>query len=75
MAERRAALRLSREQSTLGLDIQTVTSVPDLPTPGDVRNTPDSPDSIDDDHAFADVLDEDVPVDDDQIYDDVLEDV
>ena len=75
MAERRAALRLSRQQSTLGLDIQTAASVPDLPTPGGVRNTPDSPDGIDDDHAFVDVLDEDVPVDDDHIYDDVLEDV
>ena len=75
MAERRAALRLSRQQSTLGLDIQTAASVPDLPTPGGVRNTPDLPDGIDDDHAVVDVLDEDVPVDDDHIYDDVLEDV
>jgi hypothetical protein len=75
MAERRAALRLSRQQSTLGLDVQAAANVTELPTATRVLNAPESPENIDDDHAFVDDLDEDFPVDDGHFYDDVLEDV
>lgn len=74
IGERRAALRLSREQSTLGLDIQTATAVTDLPTARKVLGTPESFDP-DEGDTFSDELDEDVPMDDGHFYDEVLEDV
>jgi transposase InsO family protein len=74
MAERRAALRLSRQQSTLGLDVHAAISVPELPTATRVLNTPESPDA-DGASTFVDELDEDLTVDDGHFYDDVLEDV
>jgi transposase InsO family protein len=75
MAERRAALRLSRQQSTLGLDVQAATRVPELPTAARVFTTPESTDSSADASRFIDELDEDINVDDGHFYDDVLEDV
>jgi hypothetical protein len=76
MAERRAALRLSRQQSTLGLDTRAAVSVPELPTASRVLNTPESLDSgLDDATCFNDELDDDLTVDDGHFYDDVLEDV
>jgi transposase InsO family protein len=74
MAERRAALRLSRQQSTLGLDVQAAVSVPELPAAAAVLNLPESHDP-DDASVFVDELDEDVAVDDRHFYDEVLEDV
>lgn len=75
MAERCTALRLSREQSTLGLDLQAAISVRELPTAAGVLNTPESDRGADDVTGFIDELDEDVTVDDGHFYDDVLEDV
>jgi hypothetical protein len=74
MAERRAALRLSRQQSTLGLDVQAAISVPELPTAKRVLNTPESP-GADDASTFVDELDDDFSVDDGHFYDEILEDV
>ncbi|GAB1815919.1 transposase [Mycobacterium sp. MUNTM1] len=74
MAERRAALRMSRQQSTLGLDVHAAVNVSELPTAIRVRNTPESPDARDA-TAFVDDLDEDLTVDDGHFYDEVLEDV
>jgi hypothetical protein len=76
MAERRAALRLSRQQSTLGLDVHTGVTVSNLPTATRVLSGLACGES----HAaestdFADDLDEDPRVDDGHFYDDVLEDV
>lgn len=74
MAERRAALRLSRQQSTLGIDIHAAVSVPELHTAERVLHAPESP-HADDETSFVDELDEDVMVDDGHFYDEVLEDV
>lgn len=74
MAERRAALRLSRQQSTLGIDIHAALSVPELPTAARVLHAPESP-QADDETGFVDELDEDVMIDDGHFYDEVLEDV
>lgn len=73
MAERRAALRLSRQQSTLGLDIQAAISVAESPTAARALNTPEP--CIDDVGMFVDELDEDFTVDDGHFYDEILEDV
>lgn len=67
MAERLAAIRLSREQSTLSIDAKTAVSVAELPTAqrlldGDVP-------------GFEDELDDDPLIDDGHFYDEVLEDV
>jgi transposase InsO family protein len=76
MAERKAALRLSRQQSTLGLDVHEAASVSQLPAARAVLTTPEDPDgSIDQEDAFVDELDDDFTVDDGHFYDDVLEDV
>jgi transposase InsO family protein len=76
MAERRAALRLSRQQSTLGLDVQMAANSPELPTAKGILSTSRIPEDSDTDSAdFADDLDEDPRVDDGHYYDDVLEDV
>lgn len=74
MAERRAALRLSRQQSTLGIDVQAATSVPELPTAQRLLHTPESA-QADDVSTCVDELDEDVMVDGGHFYDEVLEDV
>jgi hypothetical protein len=75
MAERRAALRLSRQQSTLGLDVLAAITVPDLPTAKRILNTPESIQTVDNVDPFIDELDERLPADGGQYYDDVLEDV
>ncbi len=76
MAERRAALRLSRQQSTLGLDVQAAISVRELPTAARVLHASHSRDAAaDDETGLIDELDEDVMVDDGHFYDEVLEDV
>jgi hypothetical protein len=67
MAERRAALRLSREQSTLSIDAKTAVAVNELPTAQRLLHG-DGPE-------FEDELDDDPLVDDGHFYDDVLEDV
>jgi hypothetical protein len=74
MAERRAALRMSRQQSTLGLDVQPAVHVPELPTAKRVLTTPGSSDA-DDASTLVDELDEDFSVDDGHFYDEILEDV
>jgi transposase InsO family protein len=76
MAERRAALRLSREQSTLGIDTKAGVAVAELPTARRVLNDErlDGPE-LDGDPDFTDDLDDDPQVDDGHFYDDVLEDV
>ncbi|BCO81748.1 Mu transposase C-terminal domain-containing protein [Mycobacterium paraintracellulare] len=73
MAERRAALRLSRQQSTLELDVQMSISVPELPAGTRVHNAPEP--CVDDAGMFVDELDEDFTVDDGHFYDEILEDV
>lgn len=76
MAERRAALRLSRQQSTLGLDVHDAASVSQLPTARKVLNAGEGPDgSSDEEDAFVDELDDDFKLDDGHFYDDVLDDV
>jgi transposase InsO family protein len=76
MAERRAALRLSRQQSTLGLDLQMAANSPELPTAKGIFSTSPIPEDSDTDSAdFGDDLDDDPRVDDGHFYDDVLEDV
>jgi len=67
MAERRAALRLSREQSTLSIDAKTAVAVDELPTAQRLLHG-DGPE-------FEDELDDDPLIDDGHFYDDVLEDV
>ncbi|WP_084032530.1 Mu transposase C-terminal domain-containing protein, partial [Mycobacterium avium] len=73
MAERRAALRLSRQQSTLELDVQMSISVPELSAGTRVHNAPEP--CVDDAGMFVDELDEDFTVDDGHFYDEILEDV
>lgn len=67
MAERRAALRLSREQSTLSIDAKTAVTVAGLPTAQRLLHG--------DDPEFEDELDDDPLIDDGHFYDEVLEDV
>lgn len=73
VAELRAALRLSRQESTLGIDVHTAVSVPELPSADRVLNTPE-PAQAGDETTFVDGLD-DVVIDDGHFYDEVLEDV
>jgi hypothetical protein len=74
MAERLAVLRLSRQESTLGIDIHAAVSVAELPTAARVLHPPESP-IAGDGTGFVDELDEDVMVDDGHFYDEILEDV
>jgi transposase InsO family protein len=75
MAERHAALRLSRQQSTLGLDVQTAAMMPESSTVRDDLAAVSSSEGADTDGGgFADDLDEEIGVDDGDFYDDVLED-
>lgn len=67
MAERRAALRLSREQSTLSIDAKTAISVVELRTAQSLLH--------DEAPGFEDELDDDPVIDDGHFYDEVLEDV
>ena len=67
MAERRAALQLSREQSTLSIDAKTAVTVAGLPTAQRLLHG--------DDPEFEDELDDDPLIDDGHFYDEVLEDV
>jgi hypothetical protein len=75
MAERRAALRLSRQQSGLALDVKQAVSVPELPTAQRILDTTTATESEAGDSGFVDELDDDPRVDDGHFYDDVLEDV
>ncbi len=76
MAERRAALRLSRQQATLGLDLQMAANSPEFPTvKGNLSTSPIPEDSDTDSADFGDDLDDDPRVDDGHFYDDLLEDV
>jgi hypothetical protein len=75
MAERRAALRLSRQQSTLGLDVHEAALVPQLAAAYPLPNTAEGPDGCTgEEDAFVDELDEDFTIDDGHFYDGVLED-
>jgi transposase InsO family protein len=75
MAERIAALRLSRQQSTLGLDVHEAALVPQLAAEYLLPNTAEGPDGrTGADDAFVDELDEDFTIDDGHFYDGVLED-
>lgn len=77
MAERRAALRLCREQSTLGIDATAATAVADLSSVKKVFGA-QGPRRDDEGGAptdFTDDLDDDPRIDDGHFYDDVLEDV
>lgn len=68
MAERRAALRLSREQASLSLDARAAAlTVSDLPTAQHVLHGEEI--------EFTDELDDDPHIDDGHFYDEVLEDV
>jgi len=67
MAERRAALRLSREQSTLSIDAKSAVMVADLPTAQRAIRGEDV--------EFTDELDDDPAIDDGHFYEEVLEDV
>ena len=76
MAERRAALRLSREQSTLGIDTKARVAVAELPTARRVLNDERLDGlELDGNPDFTDDLDDDPQVDDGHFYDDVLEDL
>jgi transposase InsO family protein len=76
MAERRAALRLSREQSTLSIDTKAGVAVAELPTAQWVINRSRHPGAEEDDNfGFTDDLDDDPRVDDGHFYDDVLQDI
>jgi transposase InsO family protein len=75
-AELRAALRLSRQQSTLGVDVQTAVNALELPTAKRVLAATSASESADRDEAgFVDDLDDDLVVDDGHFYVDVLEDI
>ncbi|MGO9154455.1 transposase [Mycobacterium sp.] len=75
MAERRVALRLSREQSGLALDVKQAVHVPELPTAKRILDAAIATEIEPDDPAFADELDDDPAVDDGHFYEDVLEDI
>lgn len=78
MAERRAALRLSREQSSLTLDVKQAAHVPELPTAQRILGALTAVETAPDDPGFADDLDDlddDPPTGDGHFYEDVLEDV
>jgi transposase InsO family protein len=78
MAERRAALRLSREQSSLTLDVKQAAHVSELPTAQRILGALTAVETAPDDPGFADDLDEfddDTPIGDGHFYEDVLEDV
>jgi len=75
-AELRAALRLSRQQSTLGLDVQTAVNALELPTAQRVLGAASASDDTErGDAGFVDDLDDDMAVDDGHFYDDILEDL
>ena len=76
MAERRAALRLSREQSSLSIDTKAGVAVAELLTAQWVISRGRHPGAEEDDNfGFTDDLDDDPRVDDGHFYDDVLQDV
>lgn len=75
MAERRAALRLSREQSSLALDVKQAAHVPELPTAKRILGALTATEIGPDDPGSADELDDDPRIDDGHFYEDVLEDV
>jgi len=74
MAERRAALRLSREQSGLALDVKKAAHVPESPMKQQISESSASTEAADD-PEFIDELDDDPHTDDGHFYDDILEDV
>jgi transposase InsO family protein len=67
MAERIAALRLSREQANLSIDAKAAVTVPELRTAQRLLHGEET--------EFTDDLDDDPTIDDGHFYDDVLEDV
>lgn len=67
MAERLAAIRLSRQQSTLSIDAKTAVSVAELPTALRLLHGEEP--------GIEDELDDDPHIDDGHFYDEVLEDV
>ena len=67
MAERRAALRLSREQSNLSIDAIAAVAVTDLPGA--------RPALSGEEPVFADELDDDPDIDDGHFYDNLLEEL
>jgi transposase InsO family protein len=73
LAERRMALRLSREQHSLGMDLAA--AQPDLPKLTSSRTQVDATDTAQDAAAFVDELDETPAVVDDGFYDDILDDI
>jgi transposase InsO family protein len=75
MAERRAALRLSRQQSGLPVDVKQAVGVAGLPTAQRILDTSTATVIEADDPGFADELDDDPRIDDGHFYEDVLEDV
>jgi transposase InsO family protein len=75
MAERRAALRLSREQSGLSFDVKQAAGVPELPAAQPILDTPTATEIEANDSDFPDELDDDPRIDDGQFYEDVLEDI
>ncbi|MHA3024352.1 helix-turn-helix domain-containing protein [Mycobacterium sp. BMJ-28] len=77
MTERRAALRVARQQSGLSIDIHRAVRVPELPTSQRIVGTAttDDIDTDTDTSAFADELDEAPDVDDGCFYEGLLEDL
>lgn len=67
MAERRAALRLSREQSNLSIDASAAAAVADLPG---AKNALSGEEPV-----FSDELDDDPYIDDGHFYDQLLEEL
>ena len=75
MAERRAALRLSRQQSGLAVDVKQAVGVAELPTAQRIFGTTNAREGEADASGFVDELDDDPRFDDGHFYEDILEDV
>jgi len=73
MEERRMALRLSREQHSLSVDLAAAQQI--TPESSTSPSSPDNDDSPNEAAAFVDQLDEAPPVFDDRFYEDGLEDI
>jgi hypothetical protein len=66
---------LSREQSSLALDVKQAAHVPELPTAKRILGALTATEIGPDDPGSADELDDDPRIDDGHFYEDVLEDV
>jgi transposase InsO family protein len=75
MAERRAALRLSREQSSLAVDVKQAVGVAELPTAQQILDPTNAMGGEADASGFIDELDDDPRIDDGHFYEEILEDV